>query len=263
MLDQLHRTVALPVFPPRRIVSVVPSQTELLHALGLGQEVVGITKFCVHPAEWFQTKPRIGGTKTLNLEKIAALEPDLIIGNKEENDREQIEWLSARFPVWMSDIYTLDDAVDMIGRVGELCGRAAQAAVLCTQIREAFARLDAEVQGRAPLRAAYYIWRKPFMAAGSKTFIQDMLRRAGFENVFGHLERYPEVLRDDLKMANPDIILLSSEPFPFSVKHVAEFQDICPSARVEIVDGEMFSWYGNRLLLSADYFVKLRQSWMR
>ena len=97
------------------------------------------------------------------------------------------------------------------------------------------------------------------MVAARHTFIQDMLWRAGFENVFGHLERYPEVLREDLEMANPDIILLSSEPFPFSEKHVAEFQDICPSARVEIVDGEMFSWYGNRLLKSAAYFLELRQ----
>lgn len=243
----------------QRIVSVVPSQTELLHALGLEQEVVGITKFCVHPAEWFQTKLRIGGTKTLNLEKIAALEPDLIIGNKEENEREQIEWLSARFPVWISDIYTLEDALDMIVQVGDLCGRPTQAALLYAQIREAFAALDAGVRGQAPLRAAYYIWRKPFMVAARHTFIDDMLGRAGFENVFGHLERYPEVLREDLEMANPDIILLSSEPFPFSEKHVAEFQDICPSARVEIVDGEMFSWYGNRLLKSAAYFLELRQ----
>lgn len=259
ILDQLQHPLALPAFPPQRIVSVVPSQTELLHALGLREEVVGITKFCIHPAEWFQTKPRVGGTKTLNLEKIAALAPDLIIGNKEENEQEQIEWLRARFPVWMSDIYTLDDALDMIARVGDLCGRQAEARDLLQLIQAQFARLDARVAAQEPLSAAYYIWRKPFMVAAGNTFVDQMLQRAGFKNVFGHLARYPEILHTQLEMANPDIILLSSEPFPFSAKHVAEFQDICPSARVEIVDGEMFSWYGNRLLESAAYFLELRQ----
>lgn len=180
--DQMHRTVELPVWPPQRIVSLVPSQTELLHALGLEKEVVGITKFCVHPQEWFRTKNRIGGTKTLNVEKIATLQPDLIIGNKEENDQEQIEALAGRYPVWMSDIVTLADACDMIGRVGELTGKAMEAGDLVARIQSDFRLL---AQDRfTPLRAAYFIWRKPYMVAAAGTFIHEMLQLAGFKNVF-------------------------------------------------------------------------------
>ncbi|MFZ4633478.1 MAG: helical backbone metal receptor, partial [Saprospiraceae bacterium] len=212
--DQLERPVALANHPPQRIISLVPSQTELLHNLGLDAEVVGITKFCVHPRTWFDAKTRVGGTKTLNLERIAALEPDLIIGNKEENERTQIEQLSALYPVWMSDVYTLHDALDMIGKVGNLCCRPEAATELIRQVHAAFGTLPA-VQ---PLRAAYLIWRKPYMAAGSHTFIDDMLGRAGFSNVFAHKSRYPEVSAADLAAASAQVILLSSEPFPFSEK---------------------------------------------
>ena len=125
--DQMHRKIHLPRFPLRRIISLVPSQTELLYDLGLEEEVVGITKFCVHPPEWFQSKARVGGTKTIHFEKIKALQPDLIIGNKEENEREQIEALAECFPVWMSDIATLEDALDMMLRVGALVDRPEQA----------------------------------------------------------------------------------------------------------------------------------------
>ena len=263
--DQLHRSIELPAWPPRRIVSLVPSQTELLHALGLEQEVVGITKFCVHPAEWYRAKPRVGGTKTLSLEKIEALRPDLIIGNKEENDRAQIEALAARWPVWMSDILTLEDACDMVCRVGELTGRAAAASDLAADIRRRFASLPATQQpttqqlNNSPARAAYLIWRKPYMVAGAGTFIHDMLGRAGFQNAFAHLTRYPEVTLGDLAAAQPDVLLLSSEPYPFAEKHFGPFREACPAAQIRVVDGEMFSWYGSRLLAAAGYFEGLRR----
>lgn len=259
--DQLDRTVSLPEWPPRRIVSLVPSQTELLCDLGLDNEVVGITKFCVHPALWFREKTRVGGTKTLNFEKIAGLQPDLIIANKEENERDQIAVLAEKYPVWLSDVRTLDAAFDMMLRVGVLTGRAEQAEALVQEIRSGFAQHGLPLAGDAPrIRAAYFIWRKPWMAAGDDTFIDDMLRIAGFDNVFAGLGRYPEISLQRLAAAQPEQILLSSEPYPFAEKHFTAFLDICPRAQIRIVDGELFSWYGSRLRHTPEYLSQLRKA---
>ena len=252
--DQLNREVHIP-FPPKRIVSLVPSQTELLYELGLREEVVGITKFCVHPDEWFCHKKRIGGTKKLNLEAIAALQPDLIIGNKEENERTQIEALQALYPVWMSDVQNLEDAEEMIGRIGAIVNKANEAAALVFQIRQSFEALKVSKERRT----AYFIWRKPYMVAAADTFINDMLKRAGFINVFGHLSRYPEVDKAMLREADPEVILLSSEPYPFQEKHAEKLRIQCPDAIICFVDGELFSWYGSRLLYSATYFRNLHR----
>lgn len=252
-IDQMQRTVRLE-HPPQRIVSLVPSQTELLYDLGLGEEVVGITKFCVHPAAWFHTKQRVGGTKQLHLDKIEALLPDLIIGNKEENEQEQIETLMKKYPIWMSDIQTLEDALQMIQQVGELVDRGAVASDLARTIQYDFDQLLKPV---TPIRAAYFIWRKPYMVAAADTFIHEMLQWAGFQNVFAQQSRYPEITLEDLASAQPDVIFLSSEPYPFKNKHLAEFQQVCQPAVVQFVDGELFSWYGSRLLHSAAYFRTL------
>ena len=251
--DQMGRRVAVP-FPPPRIVSLVPSQTELLFDLGLAERVVGVTKFCIHPAGARKSAMVIGGTKNFDFDKIAALAPDLIIGNKEENYQEGIEQLAARYPVWMSDISTLPDALDMIRHVGLLTGRKETSDALAADIAGSFAALVAAPE---PIPAAYFIWRKPYMVAGGGTFIDEMLLRAGFHNVFGSLSRYPEVTPEQLRAAAPRQILLSSEPYPFAEKHVAEFQAICPAAHIRIVDGELFSWYGSRLRRSATYFQSL------
>lgn len=255
--DQMARTIALPQ-PPRRIISLVPSQTEFLADLGLEEEVIGITKFCVYPREWFQTKQRIGGTKTLNLNKIAALQPDLIIGNKEENERSQIEELERHFPVWMSDIVHLEDALDMMRRVGTLVGKSEKAESLVHRIEGGFEGLKS--QPKMLRRAAYFIWRKPYMVAARGTFVHEMLERAGFENVFADRLRYPEITPDELVAASPEVILLSSEPYPFAEKHFGAFQEICPAARIQLVDGEMFSWYGSRLQYAPEYFRRLRKN---
>lgn len=252
----MFQSVFQSVFPTS-IISLVPSQTELLHYLGLRDEVVGITKFCVHPPEWFQSKPRIGGTKTLNFEKIAALQPDLILGNKEENERAQIEELQRNYRVWISDVANLPEALDMIGEVGQLTGKVEQARMLVKDIETAFQTLSENTT--KPRRAAYFIWRKPYMVAAGGTFIHDMMQRAGFENVFGHLQRYPEIGLDALVDAAPEVILLSSEPYPFAEKHMAAFREVCPQARIQIVDGEMFSWYGSRLLRAPAYFHQLQE----
>jgi ABC-type Fe3+-hydroxamate transport system substrate-binding protein len=254
--DQLHRNIQVP-FPPKRIISLVPSQTELLFHLGLEEEVAGITKFCVHPESMFRTKPRVGGTKKIHFDRIRALQPDLIIANKEENDKEQIEQLIREYPVWISDIYSLTDALQMITSVGALTDREDKADQLAKRIQGEFNTLsDSDWPIR---RAAYFIWRKPWMAAGSQTFIDEMLRTAGFSNVFGHLERYPEISAEQLAEARPEVILLSSEPFPFKQQHLDEFREICPDSVILLVDGELFSWYGSRLLQTAVYFRNLRQ----
>lgn len=254
--DQLGRVLTLDHWPPRRIISLVPSQTELLAYLGLDQEVLGITKFCIHPAKWFQEKQRVGGTKTLDFQKIAALEPDLIIGNKEENEQAQMEQLMQQFPVWMSDITTLEQALDMMRSIGALTGKAAAGNALATEVQQKFGRIG--TSALRPIKTAYFIWRKPYLVAANDTFIDDMLQRAGFENVFGQRSRYPEIQNAQLQAADPELILLSSEPYPFTEKHKAALQELCPKATILLVDGELFSWYGSRLLESPDYFVRLR-----
>ena len=249
--DQMGRTVEVPA-SPQRIISLVPSQTELLYDLGLGERVVGITKFCVHPETWFKTKHRVGGTKKVDFEKLRALKPDLIFGNKEENDRKDIQELEKEFPVWMSDVRDLPGALDMIQRVGELTGTNDRSEALRKGIEEAFAKqhyID------PTLTVAYFIWREPFMVAGHGTFVNDMLKRCGLVNVFDEGDaRYPEITRQEVAEADPDIILLPSEPYPFVQKHKAEFNMICPGTPVVLVDGEFFSWYGSRLLKAPDYF---------
>lgn len=252
--DQMHRAIAAPTLP-QRIISLVPSQTELLYDLGIGDRVVGITKFCIHPEEWFRSKPRVGGTKKVDIEKVRALRPDLIIGNKEENERTDIEALAQEFPVWMSDINHLPDALDMIRRVGALTGTTAKAEGIATDIEAAFAGLRPSTEGYS---VAYLIWRGPWMVAGPGTFINDMLMRCGYANAFAHrTERYPEVTSAELAAADPDLIFLSSEPYPFAEKHIAELNLILPGAPVRLVDGEMYSWYGPRLLRSPAYFSGL------
>jgi ABC-type Fe3+-hydroxamate transport system substrate-binding protein len=251
--DQMQRQVRLE-WPPRRIVSLVPSQTELLFDLGLGEAVVGVTDFCTEPPELPAHCVRIGGTKRFLFDRITALAPDLIIGNREENYREGIERLAAGCPVWMSDIHTLPGALAMIRAVGELTGRAAPACAMARDIDAAFAALPA----CEPLAAAYLIWKKPWMAAGTRTFIDDMLARAGLRNVFAGRDRYPEVTLEELRGQAPDVVLLSSEPFPFTPAHAGELAAALPAARVLLVDAMPFSWYGSRLLRAPAYFAGLR-----
>jgi ABC-type Fe3+-hydroxamate transport system substrate-binding protein len=256
--DQMGRTITLEQ-RPKRIISIVPSQTELLFDLGLNNEVAGITKFCIHPEEMFRTKPRVGGTKKLDFEKIRSLKPDLIIGNKEENQQEQVEELMKEFPVWMSDIYTLDDSLRMIRAVGEVTGKDKESERITHNIRQGFDELksSALMPPDYKLKTAYFIWKDPYMLAGGNTFIDHMLQLCCFENAFANTLRYPSITEDDLRAAAPSLILLSSEPYPFKEKHIEEFRAICPSAKVMVVDGEMFSWYGSRLQHAPAYLSSL------
>lgn len=251
-LDQMKRRVDLPS-TPQRIISLVPSQTELLFDLDLDAEIIGVTKFCVHPADRVDEKVKVGGTKALNINLIKELNPDLIIGNKEENERQQVEALMQDFPVWMSDISDLSGAINMIRKVGEITGRLPSASALADGITQQFNNLAIH---KSPKRVAYFIWRKPYMTAGKGTFIDDMLKRCGWANAFD-TDRYPELNKEQIIEAKPDIILLSSEPYPFKDKHIEEFESLLPNTKVKLVDGEMFSWYGSRLLKAPDYFGEL------
>ncbi|HZE83175.1 MAG TPA: helical backbone metal receptor [Puia sp.] len=267
--DQLGRTISLDQFP-RRILSLVPSQTELLYSLGLDDEVKGITKFCVHPEGWFRNKTRIGGTKNVRIAKVHELQPDLIIANKEENNKEQIDELSRHYPVWVSDVGTLPEALDMIRAIGQMTGREKEAGSLAGEIGSRFAELEAATHSAATLsspgprtaqnhspRTAYFIWRKPWMVAGGDTFIHDMLQRCGLANLFADQYRYPSIELETLTTQSCELVLLSSEPYPFGEKHIAEIGAILPDVPVRLVDGEMFSWYGSRLLQAPAYFGKL------
>ncbi|MEO3407455.1 helical backbone metal receptor [Mucilaginibacter sp. CAU 1740] len=250
--DQLNRVISLHN-TPKRIISIVPSQTELLFFMGLDTEVIGITKFCIHPADKFKTAEKIGGTKQLDIEKIRLMAPDLIIANKEENDRVQVEQLMEICPVWISDINDLDSALQMITTVGDMVERKEQAESLCKEIIQRFNALS---KIDINLKVAYLIWRKPYMAAGTDIYIDHMLKICGFTNAVMQ-ERYPVVTPDQLIEVDPDIILLSSEPYPFGQKHIDEFKIMLPNAKIILVDGEMFSWYGSRLLYAPEYFKGL------
>jgi ABC-type Fe3+-hydroxamate transport system substrate-binding protein len=253
--DQLAREIAIDGIP-QRIVSIVPSQTELLSDLGLDEQVVGITKFCIHPNDWFRTKTRVGGTKQLNIEKIKELQPDLILANKEENEKEQVEALSENFPVWVSDIHDLDDALQMINAVGELTGTKSKATIIRNEIEQNFSALVTPAEQFA---ACYLIWREPYMTIGGDSFISEMMTRTGFDNIFKNETRYPVVTIDQIKNASCKFLLLSSEPYPFKEKHIEELQYHLPNTRIFLVDGEMFSWYGSRLIKAAAYFHQLQQ----
>lgn len=241
----------------KRIVSLVPSQTELLADLGLDKEVVGITKFCIHPNSWFRNKQRVGGTKNVDLKKVAALQPDLIIANREENLKAQIEALASLYPVYVSDIQSLPDALNMIDDIGFLTDTLAQAKTISGDIQRSFVAFGK--QKWPTKKSAYFIWKSPWMTVGRDTFIHEIMALAGFENVFGNQSRYPEFSLAELAEKQPELIFLSSEPYPFKAKHQKELAKIFPNARIILVDGEMFSWYGSRLKQTVAYLMQLRE----
>lgn len=249
----LEHTSDLGYFP-KRIISLVPSQTELLAYLELDTETIGITRFCIHPRNWFNTKQRIGGTKDLNLEKIQQLHPDLVIANKEENVKEQVEELAKNYPVWLTDVNDLTGALQMIADIGALTNRSAAANTLIDKIKMAFTNLSKPAR---PVNAAYLIWRNPYMAVGGDSFIHDMLQQCGFQNVLENHTRYPQISVEDLQNAGCNLLLLSSEPYPFKKEHIDELAAHLPGTTIILVDGEMFSWYGSRLLQSPAYFEQL------
>jgi ABC-type Fe3+-hydroxamate transport system substrate-binding protein len=247
--------------PALRIVSLVPSITATLHALGLDAQVVGITKFCVHPAGWLSQKQVVGGTKNLHLDRIARLKPDLIIANREENVAEKVLALAESWPVWLTNVATLEQSNQMIRQLGQLTGTTSQADLLAGQIEAGFASLEAMAaslhQSSYKPAVLYFIWRKPWMVAGGDTFIHDIITRIGFANMMGHLNRYPQLTAEELTGLKPSQVWLSSEPYPFGQQHIAELRELLPLAQFRLVNGEYFSWYGSRMLSAVPYLASL------
>lgn len=257
LVDQLNRPIDLKE-PAKRIVSLVPSITEFLNDIGLEQEVIGITKFCIKPEHWLNEKQRVGGTKTLAIDTIISLKPDLILANKEENTQEQIELLAELFPTYISDINKLEDTYLCLTDIGILCNRKFEAEQMNKSIKEGFHQLKNRVKGKG---VYYFIWQNPIMIVGSNTFINSILEYFGFNNLGKYKgERYPETSLAEIKNSQADYIFLSSEPYPFKKKQQKEIQLEFPNTNVVLVDGEAFSWYGSRLKHSLPYYNSLLNS---
>lgn len=237
-----------------RIISLVPSQTELLYDLGLDESVAGITKFCIYPKEWFRSKSRVGGPKSIHIEKIRELKPDLIIANKEENIKEQIEACEEFCNVHVTDVSNYEEALQMIAAVGSLTHRKEKAASIINEIEIAFSQLKRKI----PRRVIYLIWKDPLMTIGGDTFINDMIEKIGWVNIYSHERRYPQLTEEELINAKPELLLLSSEPYPFTENHIPYFQRLLPNAKIINVAGEPFCWYGSRMRYAPEYFMDMK-----
>lgn len=251
--DQLDRPIHFKK-APSRIISLVPSLTELLVDLGLTKHIVGVTKFCVHPEDIRTRAKIVGGTKEVKYHYIDQLQPDLIICSKEENTTEIVAELEKKYNIYVSDINTLDDAYSFFNDLGEICQCKEVTNRLVNNVKAELEKYKLKTKGLPKVRIAYFIWRQPWMLVGGETFIQHMFDELGFINVYADKKRYPEVQLANLRKA--DYYFLSTEPFPFKEKHKEELPvDV---SKVKIVDGEYFSWYGTRLLSAFKYFEKLR-----
>jgi iron complex transport system substrate-binding protein len=247
IVDQIGNIIVVEK-EPRRIVCLVPSITELLHDFGLGDRVIGITKFCCHPKHWKQEKTIIGGTKNVHLDKVKTLLPDLIIANQEENVKEQIVLLQTFCPVFVSKVDTPESVLDLVQLLGNFFGNPIESAEIYLQLLDAYHDVPTIEK---PKTFAYLIWKNPFMAAGNDTYIHHFIQHFGFQNVVISA-RYPEVNLSNY--ASLDYLFLSSEPFPFKQKDLEELQDqLGPKTKVVCVDGEFFSWYGTRILHMEEY----------
>ncbi|ESU20981.1 ABC-type transport system, binding protein precursor component [Flavobacterium cauense R2A-7] len=259
---------------PKRIISLVPSQTELLYDLGLEDSIVGITKFCVHPFHLKATKAIVGGTKQVKIDKIKALQPDIIIANKEENTLEIVESLQDICSVWVTDIITIEDNLQMISDFGQLFNKRIEAQKWIDKTNFALADFQHFIKDKEVKKVAYFIWANPYMVAGGDTFINELLKLNKFENIYDNHEnlrgaeqhvakyegRYPEIVIQKMRIqGDPDYVLLSSEPFPFKDEHAFELGRHTHHATTIFVDGEMFSWYGSRLVKAIEYFKSLHE----
>ncbi len=245
---------------PKRIISVVPSLTETLYDLGLEESIVGITKFCVHPVHFKSTKKIIGGTKKVHYEKIKLLHPDFIIANKEENTEEMVTELRKICAVWVTDIKTIDNVFQTLTDFGKLFNCRTEAQKWVDKISFGLIEFQQYSLNIPTRKAVYFIWKNPYMVAGSSTFIDYLMQLNNFENCFKNKNRYPEVDLEIMKQElDPELILLSSEPYPFKEEDAFEIGRYTHHAKTIFVDGEMFSWYGTRLHQSFSYFKQLQQ----
>lgn len=258
--DRLQRSIQLHGVP-KRIVSLVPSQTELLCDLGLEQSIVGVTKFCVHPNHLIKEKTIVGGTKQVHLDRIKALQPDIILCNKEENTQEIVEACKAITAVHVSDIFTINDTLELVSMYGDMFSVKEKATAISHAIQVEATSFKEWVQDKPVKNVVYFIWKKPWMVAANNTFINYLLSINNFKNSFGDLSRYPEITLDN-EDVTVDYVLLSSEPYPFKEKHKKDLKNFFPNAKICLVDGEMFSWYGSRLIKAFRYFKTLHQDYL-
>lgn len=254
--DQLSRTLVLPSWP-FRIISLVPSETELLVDLGLEDYIVGITKFCVHPNHLKTTKEIVGGTKNISFEKIKNLKPTIILCNKEENTKDIVLTLEKEYNVHVSDVKNMGDVFQLLQQYGSLFQCKEKAEQISTKIKEELHDFSEFIQNKPKLKILYFIWKNPWMLAGLDTFINSLLAINGFSNASEETTRYPTLTSEEIKNASADLILLSSEPYPFSEKHISEIKNLAITGKIVLVDGEYFSWYGSRLQSAFSYFKKL------
>lgn len=256
--DHLGRELTLENYPPRRVVSLCPSQTETLFELGLGSSVVGRSNWCIHPALEVKTVASVGGTKKVNMRRVRELAPDFFLAEKEENTREMVEELSKIAPVYVTDVRSVGDGLRMIRDLGLLFDCQPRADTLAMKAEMAF---NAIIPNQTNLKVVYLIWRDPYMLAGADTFIQDVLHRMGLNNLGLQLSgRYPAVTTDQLVAFAPEIVMLSSEPYDFQQQHIAELTTFLPNTTFHLVDGEAFSWYGARMIHAAAYLGDLAGS---
>jgi len=255
--DQLNRAVVLKK-SPKRIVSLVPSQTELLCYLGLAKYIVGVTKFCVHPNNIKKNATIVGGTKQINLDKLRLLKPDIVLCNKEENTKDIVDACQLVCPVHVSNVFNISSSIELIQHYGHVFNIQYEALLLIKKIEQEVLSFK-KLMGTTNLkRVAYFIWKTPWMVAGNNTYINAILDLNKFDNIYADKERYPEININNLEVNNQvDLVLLSSEPYPFSKKHLPDIKPFYPNAKIVCVDGEMFSWYGSRLLLALKYFTAL------
>jgi ABC-type Fe3+-hydroxamate transport system substrate-binding protein len=240
---------------PVRIVSLVPSITETIADIDLEERIVGLTKFCIHPTHLRSSSTIIGGTKNPRIKDIISLKPDIIFANKEENRWEDIEVLSSNCQVFVTDIKTVEDTLRFLHSLTLLFNDYLEQIDLWTSQILAISNTKLpQTRGRV----LYLIWKDPYMTVGKDTFIHHMLERYGFINYIDG-RRYPILTDAEISILNPEVIFLSSEPFPFTDKHITEIQNLCPSAKIMLVDGEMFSWYGTRILKADKYLHELRK----
>jgi ABC-type Fe3+-hydroxamate transport system substrate-binding protein len=231
-----------------------------LYDLGLEDSIVGITKFCIHPKHLRKNKTIVGGTKNCNFKKIKVLNPTHILCNKEENTKEIVEVCIKISHTHVSEIYTVNDSIELIKTYGSLFSKETQAVNLCEKIERKLSKFQVYAQSKPKLKIAYFIWKDPWMVAANNTYINHLLYTNKYTNYYENLERYPEVSIENIDSKELDVIFLSSEPFPFSDKHFSEIKSIHQNTKIILVDGEMFSWHGSRLIKAFDYFIELRES---
>ena len=234
-----------------RVVSLVPSLTETIASLGARFNLCGVTRFCTSPEDIRTVVPTVGGTKNFSVRAVLNQQPDCVVGVKEENTKELILELAEKVPVVLFDIQNVEDALQMIAILGQLLDKNQEAKTMIQSITSGFQKLNMKPEIKP--RVLYLIWKDPWMAAGRETFIGEMIAEAGFDNLIPG--RYPEVEDETFRQA--DVILLSSEPYPFTEKHSVTLQKKYPGKVFICVDAKMFSWYGSHLLQVPSYFKKL------